>query len=140
MCDTHPPVLQGQPVPSIGAWADLQSQLQRRRAELNGKTSAHCIPAINAAPGSAAEQDSAEADITAVATKRSTTEGIVPASAAAGDPQSNGMAPMHARQSSDVGPLNVSKGAVRPRGGVRASAMGPLLNFLRNSGGLETEP
>ena len=29
-------------------------------------------------------------------------------------------------------------GAARPRGGVRASAMGPMLAFLRSSGGLET--
>lgn len=31
-------------------------------------------------------------------------------------------------------------GAARPRGGVRASAMGPMLAFLRSSGGLETHP
>ena len=121
--------LQGKSVPNIGAWADLQDQLQRRRAELNGQA-----PHKTSTPStSAAQQAKGGKAITANgAESTAQTSGAV-----LRDEASISLLPKASTNNVAV-PTAGGRGAVRPRGGVRASAMGPLLNFLRNSGGLTT--
>lgn len=85
-------------VPNVGAWAELSSQIARRKAELASK-----------AGGSSEAANGLQGDDSgAVVTERQVMK-------------VTGMQ---------------TPGAARPRGGVRASAMGPMLAFLRSSGGL----
>lgn len=96
-----------QPVPVTGPWAQLQEQIAKRKAELAGSS------------GSAAAQSS---------TAHSTEPAQQQQQQQKGSNLGKGL--------KAVAGMNVP-GAVRPRGGVRASAMGPMLAFLRSSGGLQ---
>ena len=99
-----------QSVPVTGPWAQLQEQIAKRKAELAG-------PSIPAPAQSG----------TAHNTEPSTSQ-----HAAQQQQQGSNLA----KGLKAVAGMNVP-GAVRPRAGVRASAMGPMLAFLRRSGGLE---
>ena len=97
-----------QPVPVTGPWAQLQEQIAKRKAELAGSS------------GSAAAQSSTAYNTEPAQQQQQQQQ--------KGSDLSKGL--------KAVAGMNVP-GAVRPRGGVRASAMGPMLAFLRSSGGLQ---
>ena len=96
-------------------WADVAAALRMRRAELLSKQEAR---SDQSAHGPAAEMASASATAAALPTSHSTSE---PA------PASDG-----ARQ---VAASVATPSVVRPRGGVRQSALGPLLARLRSEPG-----
>ena len=96
----------GNSVPNIGAWTELNDQIARKRAEL----------ADRAASASAADTGLDKAATDGLHSQQQTvTPGAKPKNAVS---------------------VMLTPGAARPRGGVRASAMGPMLAFLRSSGGL----
>lgn len=121
--------LQGKTVPKIGAWADLQTQLQRRRAELGGQATQK--PTTSST--SAAQQANAKSHKAMTA---SGADSIMQTVGAVGRHVDSSGLVADVKLGNAVGAVTGERGAVRPRGGVRSSAMGPLLNFLRNSGGL----
>ena len=99
-------------VPKIGTWAELSDQLERRKAELA------CGGNATAATHTGSQKANSDA-VNGIAQQQQVSQ------AAQG---SGGV---------KVVPGINMPGAVKPRGGVRASAMGPMLAFLRSSGGLQ---
>jgi len=97
-------------VPMVGAWAELSDEIARRKNELASKAS-------STGPGTLSGSDKAAAN------------GVHEGSQEK-QQQQPGL------EAKSVAGMN-TPGAVRPRGGVRASAMGPMLAFLRSSGGLQ---
>lgn len=103
-------------VPKIGTWAELSDQLERRKAELacggNATTATHTgsQKANSGAVNGIAQQLQQQQQVSQEAQGSGSVK-VVPG-------------------------INLP-GAVKPRGGVRASAMGPMLAFLRSSGGLQ---
>lgn len=116
-------------MPKIGAWADLQTQLQRRRAELGGQATRK---PTTASTGAAQQANAKNYKAMTASGAESTMQTV---GAVGRHVDSSGLV-ADVNLGNAVGAANGERGAVRPRGGVRASAMGPLLNFLRNSGGL----
>jgi len=103
----------GNIVPKIGVWADLSDQLARRKAEL------------------ASESDRADSDKKNAECMDSSKQ-----------QHEQQQQQQEQEQTLEVKSVNIvpginTPGAVRPRGGVRASAMGPMLAHLRSSGAFE---
>ena len=111
--NTAAAAVSGNTVPKVGVWADLSDQLARRKAEL------------------ASESDRADSD------KKNAD--CMDSSKQQHEQQQQ---QQEQEQTLEVKSVNVvpginTPGAVRPRGGVRASAMGPMLAHLRSSGAFE---
>lgn len=124
-------------MPKIGAWADLQDQLQRRRAELGSNISDNAASTSKTVASSHALKHPLGASPNASGTAGRVAEhNVIASSTVANDKRLNGLASEHAKSGDGAVPVNGSGVVRRFRGGVRASAMGPLLNFLRSSGGL----
>ena len=108
--NTAAAAVSGNIVPKVGVWADLSDQLARRKAEL------------------ACENDRADSDKKGADSMDSSKQ--------------QQEQQQHQQQTLEVKSVKVvpginTPGAVRPRGGVRASAMGPMLAHLRSSGAFE---
>ncbi|KAL0020105.1 hypothetical protein WJX77_000613 [Trebouxia sp. C0004] len=101
----------GSIVPKVGFWADLSDQIARRKAEL------------------ASGSDRADSDKKGTDSMDSSKQQ---------QEQRQQQEQMLEVKSVNIVPGINTPGAVRPRGGVRASAMGPMLAHLRSSGAFET--
>lgn len=103
-------------VPKIGTWAELSDQLERRKAELA------CEGSGTAATPTGSQKAISDA-VNGIAQQLQQQQQVSQAAQGSGGVK--------------VVPGINMPGAVKPRGGVRASAMGPMLAFLRSSGGLQ---
>ena len=101
----------GNIVPKVGVWADLSDQIARRKAEL------------------ASESDRADSD-------KKGTDSMDSSKQQQEQQQQQEEQTLEVKSVNAVLGIN-TPGAVRPRGGVRASAMGPMLAHLRSSGAFE---
>lgn len=108
--NTAAAAISGNTVPKVGVWADLSDQIARRKAEL------------------ASESDRADSDKKGADSKDSSKQQQ--------EQQQQQEQTLEAKSVNAVPGIN-TPGAVRPRGGVRASAMGPMLAHLRSSGAFE---
>ena len=111
--NTAAAAVSGNTVPKVGVWADLSDQLARRKAEL-------------AYEGDRADSDKKGAD--SMDSRKQQQEQQ--------EQQQHQEQTLEVRSVKVVPEIN-TPGAVRPRGGVRATAMGPLLAHLRSSGAFE---
>ena len=98
----------GNTVPKIGVWADFSDVLARRKAELASESNRADLGKKGADSMDSRKQQQQQ--------QQQEKLGIESVNAVPG--------------------IN-TPGAVRPRGGVRASAMGPMLAHLRSSGAFE---
>lgn len=110
-----------------GGWAALHAQLQQRRVQLSGGKGARPRPALASASPSGA------------------TRAPEPAAAAGGQPSGAMSGSKGSGKKSTPGGQvagsgrNIGAGAVKPRGGVRRSALGPMLRILRSNSQFEEQ-
>lgn len=118
-----PVVRPGHVIPQVGGWGDLAQQLQQKKQQLAGNTSQPATPSRPVVVGGGGP---AGAGAQAGSTPSRPAAG---SASAAGTPvaQQPGDAAGGASAGQGVG----APGAVRPRGGARRTAIGPLLNRLR---------
>lgn len=120
-------------IPPVGAWAEVQAQLQARRAQLQAQKGR----GSNTSP--AAKRSLPEVDCSALAGTGTSSRGsdtvlsiqaIIAPGSAAGDGDAGGGGSGPSRAAGVCAP-----GAVRPRGGVRRGSLGSFLRHLRASEG-----
>eukprot|EP00198_Chlamydomonas_reinhardtii_P003622 XP_001692958.1 low-CO2-inducible protein [Chlamydomonas reinhardtii] len=136
--DGPPP---GAVVAAVGGWADLAEQLRRRRQELASPGGDDPSPGVS--PAGRADAGGPP-PLPEVSVPAFTPKGRLPPQrqgAAAVGPPGGSAGPSSASPAQAAGdgsrPSGVqTRGAVRPRGGVRRIALGPMLNHLRESGEL----
>ena len=112
-----PPRPAGEVITPVGGWASLYQQLRQRRAELAVLGSTPAPQAASCGGGGGGGDDRGDGGVT-LAASPSALSAAAAAAAAARAPPSSGRSVL-------------APGATRPRGGVRRTAMGPLLQALR---------
>ncbi|GAB4822837.1 hypothetical protein N2152v2_009883 [Parachlorella kessleri] len=134
----------GTVIPAKGGWASLHQQLQQRRAELARQQQQQEQQRRQAGPSSGAPKSCTPANSNGQlvvqsplehpqrppqqqgSSRQATTAAASPSGTHAGEAHGGGKRPQ-----------GLTPGATKPRGGVRASAMGPILRMLRSSNELE---
>ena len=118
-----------------GGWAALHAQLQQRRAQLSGGKGARPGPALaSASPGGATPAPEPAAGGQA---NGGTPGSQAAASAGRGSGGGGKKSSTPAGGQAAGGGHNIGAGAVKPRGGVRRTALGPMLRILRSNSQFE---
>lgn len=120
----------GAVVPAVGPWSEVASQLRRRREELAAGSAGLSQP-IAGPPAPSPQQGQLQNTQPPLPTVHVPGFSSVQQDALA--------APSRAQQqlpAAQARPHVLSPGAVKPRGGARRSALGPMLNHLRSTGAL----